>query len=89
MSHTKVRELLQSTARPFPALGSVASSSGIPECTLPQYGLTGRAVDQGECYCTTATCGAGMIDAGAAVAAAIANAEAQRLLAVAGARSAK
>ena len=27
----------------------------------------GTPVDQLECYCTTATCGAGMLDAGAAL----------------------
>ena len=42
----------------------------VPECTAPQYDLMGRPVDQRECYCTTATCGAGMLDAGAALAAA-------------------
>jgi serine protease len=72
----QVRELLQSTARPFPALGSVASSSTVSQCTAPQYNLMGRAVDQGECYCTTTTCGAGMLDAGAALEAASADPEA-------------
>jgi serine protease len=72
----RVRELLQGTARPFPALGGVPSSSSVPQCTPPQYSLMGRTLDQGECYCTTATCGAGMIDAGAAIAAALADAEA-------------
>ena len=66
----QVKALLQSTARPFPPLASVASSSSAPLCTAPQYTLRGQAVAQEECYCTTATCGAGMLDAGAAVSAA-------------------
>ena len=37
-----------------------------------------RPVDQLECYCTTATCGAGMLDAGAALAAAESGATASR-----------
>jgi serine protease len=69
MTPQRVRELLQATARPFPPVGSVVSSSTVPECTQPQYDLRGRAVDQLECCCTTTTCGAGMLDAGAALAA--------------------
>jgi serine protease len=76
MTPPQVRELLQVTARPFPALGSVAASSTAPQCTAPQYSLMGRALDQAECYCTTATCGAGMLDAGAALTVAAAGAEA-------------
>jgi serine protease len=66
----QVRDLLQATTRPFPAVGSVAASSSVPACTPPQSNLLGRSVDQVECYCTTSTCGAGMLDAGAAVRAA-------------------
>lgn len=65
----QVKELLERTARPFPAPGSVAASSTAPECTAPQLTLMGRPADQLECYCTTATCGAGMLDAAAALAA--------------------
>jgi serine protease len=72
----QVRDLLQATARPFPAVGSIAASSTVAQCTAPQYSLMGRALDQGECYCTTNTCGAGMLDAGAALAAAVGSAEA-------------
>jgi len=72
LSPAQVKELLQRTARPFPALGSVASSSGAAECTPPQYTLIGQQADQLECYCTTTTCGAGMLDAAAALAAAYA-----------------
>ena len=64
----QVRQLLQGTARPFPPKGSIAASSTVPQCTPPQSNLMGRSVDQQECYCTTATCGAGMLDAAAALA---------------------
>jgi serine protease len=66
----QVKALLQATARPFPPVASIGSSSETPHCTQPQYSLLGRPLDQQECYCTTTTCGAGMLDAGAAVSAA-------------------
>jgi serine protease len=66
-SPAQVKDLLQRTARPFPALGTIAASGATAECTLPQSTLGGRPVDQLECYCTTATCGAGMLDAAAAL----------------------
>ncbi|MGC4060077.1 MAG: S8 family serine peptidase [Aquabacterium sp.] len=58
---SEVRQLLVNTARPFPANGG---SSGIGTCAAPS------SVTQDECYCTTQTCGAGMLDVGAAVTAA-------------------
>ena len=54
-----VRQVLQATARPFPASGADATVSA---CRAPS------AAEQLECYCTTTTCGAGMLDAAAAVA---------------------
>jgi len=70
LTPTQVRGLLQSTARPFPTTGSV-NSDGTPvlQCTAPQA-IGATQVDQLECYCTTSTCGAGMLDSGAAVLAA-------------------
>ena len=56
-----LRALLQSTARPFPSLGAAA---GVAACQAP------GSTEQIECYCTTSTCGAGLLDAAAAVAAA-------------------
>jgi serine protease len=52
---------LKSSARAFPSSGG---TSGISACAAP------GSSEQGECYCTTSTCGAGMLDAGAAVTAA-------------------
>ena len=67
MTPEEVKQRLQGTARPFPPLGSIGYSSTVPECTLPQYSLRGMPIDQVECYCTTTTCGAGMLDAAAAL----------------------
>jgi len=62
---SQVKVLLQAAARPFPPLGSiVGDGTPVPACTAPS------SADQNECYCSTATCGAGMLDAGAALAAA-------------------
>jgi serine protease len=61
---------LQSTARPFPTTGSVnADGTPVVQCVAPQP-IDSPQVDQLECYCTTSTCGAGMVDAGSAVLAA-------------------
>jgi serine protease len=61
--------ILQGTARSFPSSGAT-NSNGAPvlECTAPQYDSAGNTIDQDQCYCSTGTCGAGMLDAGAAVA---------------------
>ena len=66
----QVRQLMQSTARLFPT--SVTLSNGVPapRCTAPRSDPFGNPIDQLECNCTTSTCGAGMLDAGAAVLAA-------------------
>lgn len=56
---------LRKTARPFPTSGGgSATVAAPPACAAPS------STPQDECYCTTATCGAGMADAAAAVAAA-------------------
>ncbi|WP_051048871.1 S8 family serine peptidase [Ideonella sp. B508-1] len=54
-----VKSLLQSSARAFPTTGG---SSGIGTCQAPS-----GSTQQDECYCTTSTCGAGMLDASAAL----------------------
>ena len=58
LTPAQVKSTLQATARPFPTTGGTA---GIPTCTAPGTGA------QDECYCTTSTCGAGMLDAHAAL----------------------
>ena len=60
----QIKSLLQSTARSFPAQPSSGSGSSVPVSRAP------TSVAQDECHCTTSTCGAGLLDVGAAVAAA-------------------
>ncbi|WP_077033021.1 S8 family serine peptidase, partial [Pelomonas sp. KK5] len=62
LTPTQVKAILQSTARPFVTSGATA---GTVACHAP------TSVAQDECYCTTATCGAGMLDAAKAVALAV------------------
>ncbi|WP_164886617.1 S8 family peptidase [Piscinibacter defluvii] len=63
LTPAQVRSILRSTARPFPTSGA---EPGTPQCHAPDGTV------QEECYCTTSTCGAGMLDARAAVAGAAA-----------------
>ena len=63
ITNAQVIQIPKSTARPFPTTGG---SAGTPVCHAP------TTTAQDECYCTTSTCGAGMLDAGRAVAAAAA-----------------
>jgi len=60
LTPTQVKSLLQSSARSFP------SDSTVAQCHAP------NGVAQDECNCTTSTCGAGLLDAAAAVSAAAA-----------------
>lgn len=57
----QIKTMLQSTARAFPASSTNAS---VPVCRAP------TSTVQDECHCTTSTCGAGLLDVGAAVTAA-------------------
>ena len=59
LSNADVVRILKSTARPFPTTSDTTPTP--PVCTAPS------AAGQDECLCTTSTCGAGMLDAGAAV----------------------
>ena len=68
LTNAEVVAILKTTARPFPSATSTnpGITAGTVACTAP------TATAQNECYCTTSTCGAGMLDAGKAVAAAAA-----------------
>ncbi len=68
LTPAELRSLLRRTTRPFPTSGGSAAT---PTCTPPRFTSGGAPVDQAECYCTTDTCGAGMLDARAAVRAAL------------------
>ena len=57
-----VKLALQGGARPFPTSGS---ASDVVQCKAPS------ATPQDECYCTTTTCGAGMLDVASSVARAV------------------
>ena len=63
-----IEAILRNTARAFPP-----AAPPLPQCVAPQPAAA-LQVDQLECGCTTATCGAGMLDVGAAVLAARAGA---------------
>ncbi|MGZ5275281.1 MAG: S8 family serine peptidase [Caldimonas sp.] len=63
MTPAEVKAALQASARPFPTTGG---SAGTQACVAPVAG-----VDQLECYCVAGLCGAGMLDAHAAVLASI------------------
>jgi len=67
LAPAQVRSFLEGTTRPFPIATNDAS---LARCVAPYLGASAAFVDQAECLCTTQTCGAGMLDAGAAVAAA-------------------
>jgi len=58
LTPSQAKAVLQATARPFPTSGG--SSAAVVACTS-------SSTSQDECYCTTSTCGAGMLDAHAAV----------------------
>ncbi len=62
LTPAEIKAKLQASAQPFPTTGGTA---GIPQCADP-----GTSGVQDECYCTTAVCGAGMLDAHTAVLAA-------------------
>ena len=71
LTPAQVKSLLQASSRPFPTTG--AQTDGAVACHAP------TSTQQVECYCTAetastpSTCGAGMLDAGAALAAVSAN----------------
>jgi serine protease len=63
LTPAKIREILQATTRPFPISRTLAPGEDpVQACRAPDD------KDQLECFCTSTTCGSGMLDAGAAVA---------------------
>jgi serine protease len=78
LNNQQVISILQSTARTFPTVSDTTPQP--PVCTVPVAEvddsngnvITPASATQDECICTTSTCGAGMLDAGKAVAAAAA-----------------
>ena len=76
LTNAQVVSILKSTARAFPSVSDTAPQP--LACTVPVAEVkdsngnvvTPASAPQDECICTTSTCGAGMLDAGRAVAAA-------------------
>ncbi|MDI1260415.1 S8 family serine peptidase [Aquabacterium sp.] len=69
-----IRAILMGSARAFPTTGGDNGDGGsttVARCAAPS------ATEQAQCYCTTATCGAGMLNTGAALAATNAGLQAQ------------
>lgn len=66
LTPSQLRAAIQGTARPFPTSGADNGSDPTPvtQCRAPS-----ASVEQLQCYCNTSFCGAGMLDAGAAVSA--------------------
>jgi serine protease len=64
LSPAQVRSELRASARAFPA---TSTDPTVHACTAPS-----STAQSAECICTTSTCGAGLLDASAAVAAAVA-----------------
>ncbi|WP_395701878.1 S8 family peptidase [Aquabacterium sp.] len=64
MTPAQIKTALRNSARPFPTTGSDAD---VVACHAPDD------TDQLECYCTTSTCGAGLLDTQGAVALAAAD----------------
>lgn len=64
LTPAQLRAKLQDTARRFPTQGG---EPDLASCTAPQYDSDSEPIDQEECYCTTSTCGAGMLDVHMAV----------------------
>jgi serine protease len=66
LTPAQVKQIMQSSARPFPTTGG-----GDPQAPGPFPGHVPKCIasstEQTECYCSTSTCGAGMLDAGAAL----------------------
>ena len=67
LTNAQVISLLKQNARTFPTVSDTSPQP--PVCTVP---VSGSTTVQDECICTTSTCGAGMLDAGASVTAAAA-----------------
>ena len=59
LAPAQIKAVLQASTRAFPTTGG--ADAKVVACQAPS------SVEQLECYCTTSTCGAGLLDAGAAV----------------------
>jgi serine protease len=69
LTPAQLRQLLMTSAKPFPTTGALSDvpSAQVKKCTPAQTNFSGGITPQLQCYCTTETCGAGMLDAAAAM----------------------
>ncbi|MGY4827261.1 S8 family serine peptidase [Sphaerotilaceae bacterium SBD11-9] len=67
LTPAQIRSHLQASARTFPSTGA---GSGVSVCHAPN-----ATPQDSECYCTTTTCGRGLLDAGAAMASVVPTAQ--------------
>jgi serine protease len=67
LTPSELRTFLTSTVRPFPTTGGDNGDGTPVDQCFPPNPIGQAQFDQLQCYCTTGTCGAGMLDAGAAV----------------------
>jgi hypothetical protein len=66
----QLRQILQATSSAFPTTGGDnGDGTPVPVCSVPKADALGNPIDQLQCYCTIYTCGAGMLNAGAALSA--------------------
>jgi len=77
LTPAEVLAVVKLSARVFPTTGgSNDDNTPVRQCTAPHLDANNKPVDQLQCYCTTTTCGAGMLNAGAAVIASFAGLQA-------------
>ncbi len=67
LTPAELRTFLTSKVRPFPTTGGDNGDGTPVDQCFPPNPIGQSQFDQLQCYCTTSTCGAGMLDAGAAV----------------------
>jgi len=69
LTPTQVRAMLAGSARPFPSSGAapIQRVTGGPLVPVTACEAPTATAQDYECYCTTSTCGAGLVNAGAAV----------------------
>jgi hypothetical protein len=75
LTPAEITAALRRSARPFPTTGANNGTdpTPVPACRAPD------GVDQLQCYCSTAVCGAGMLDARAALRAVLERGSAEEL----------
>ena len=77
LTPAEVLAVLKASAGAFPTTGGRNDdNTPVRQCTAPQFDANNKPINQEQCYCTTTTCGAGMLNAGTAVIASFAGLQA-------------